>query len=96
MSRPVFSFSFSLKKTLCCSDANFVSMGNSGRFPQGKSAATESRYPTLMNYCVTMPPTERPTLLRTDVYGIFNVRTNWGAVAVTHEGGQAQPSLYKS
>ena len=25
-------------------------VGNSGRFPQGKPAATKSRYPTLMNY----------------------------------------------
>ena len=27
-------------------------MGNSGRFPQGKPAATESRYPALINYKV--------------------------------------------
>ena len=38
--------------------------GNSGRFPQGKPAATESRYPTLINdqmyagvfSCVHNPP----------------------------------------
>ena len=27
-------------------------MGNSGHFPQGKPAATESRYPNLSNYKV--------------------------------------------
>ena len=33
---------------LCCANGNF-SQENSGRFPQGKPAATESRYPTLTN-----------------------------------------------
>ena len=38
----------------------------------------------------------RPTLLRqTDVYGIFNVRTNWVLAAVRMKGGQAQTSLHK-
>ena len=37
--------------TLCCPNGNFFPMGNSGRFSQGKPAATESHYPTLEEFC---------------------------------------------
>ena len=55
----------------------FFTMGNPGRFPQGKPAATESRYPFLINYkvpagvfsCVrNLPDSDMD-------YMIFNVRT---------------------
>ena len=47
--------------TLCYPNGNFFSMGNLGRFPQGKPAATELHYPTLINYKVHAGsfPTER-------------------------------------
>ena len=36
--------------TRCCPNGIVFPMVKSCRFPQGKSAATESRYPTLINY----------------------------------------------
>ena len=38
-------------------------------------------------FCVTIPPTVRPTLYMKDGYGIFNVYTNLGACCHTHKGG---------
>ena len=52
-------------------------MGNSGRFPQGKPGATESRYPTVINYCVhtgSFRVSRTPPNSDMD-YRIFDVRT---------------------
>ena len=53
------------------------SMGNSGCFPRGKPAATESRYPTYdacwVFYCFHNPPNSDMD------YRIFNVRTDVNA-----------------
>ena len=61
--------------TLSCPNGNSL-MGNLGRFPQGKPAATESRYSTLINHkvyagsflCFHNPPTS-------DMDKIFNMCT---------------------
>ena len=68
------------------------SMGNLGRFPRWKAAATESRYPTLITSLVCAAFLCDHTTgckaysFTTDGYGIFNVRTNLGAYR-SHEGG---------
>ena len=59
-------------------------MGNSGRFPRGKPAATESRYPAYgacwVFQCLHNPP-------NSDLdYRIFNVRTNVDACDCTRGG----------
>ena len=70
-----FSFFLFLNNFLQLYCPNGISpMGNSGRFPRGKSAATESRYPTdgacWVFYCFYNPP-------KSDIdYRIFNVRTD--------------------
>ena len=65
-------------------------MGTSDRFPQGKSAATESRYPILINYKVPAgvisylysPPNSDMD------YMIFNARTRINLIrAYIHNGG---------
>ena len=47
----IFSFFYTL-----FSQWDFLPMGNSGRFSLGKPAATESRYPPLINYKVHAGP----------------------------------------
>ena len=51
----IICFVFCELDTLCCQNGNFL-MVNSGRFPQGKPAATELRYPNLFNYKVHAGP----------------------------------------
>ena len=74
-----------------------IPMGNSDLFPRGKSGETESRYPTLINYwlsvCLILVWPYRHQLwglyyFTTDGYGIFNVHTHLCACR-THEGGSA-------
>ena len=63
-------------------------MGNSGRSPQGKPAATESRYQTYdacwLFYCFHNPPNSDMD------HGIFNVRKDVNACDCTRAG----PMLY--
>ena len=62
-------------------------MGNSGRFPQGKPAATESRYPTLTNFsaCWDFSRFHNPQKSKMD-YMIFNMHT-WLFLCVVYTWG---------
>ena len=70
-------------------------MGNSGRFPQGKPAATESRYPNLINYKAHAGsfPVSGTNPLNSDMnYRIFNVRTQFFCVRINTGVGHTTDS----
>ena len=77
-------------------------MGNSGRFPQGKPAATESSNSAFINYqpsvcyfCVSIPPAVRPFLLRQMDMVSLTCAHIW-VRAVHTKWGEAHTSLHKS